>query len=276
MKRILAPTDFSECSQIATKVAGFVAQKANAELHLLHLLHSSEFLHIPRLGTDENSEALQRAKAKALEKLETVAAEMEQTNVTTKSFVGLDATVQEITKHVKQHEIDLIVMGSHGSSGFQEAFLGSNTQKVLRKTKTPVLVLKALPEKMDFQNIVFASTFREDVHDAFSKILNFAKIFGAKIHLLYVNMPYNFELSSSSIKRMQEFSDKYPGNDFQMHIYNAFDEESGILKFSHANNIDLIATTTHGKSGFIQMISPSITESLANHSSLPVLSVNLK
>lgn len=276
MKRILAPTDFSECSQSAIKVATQIAQKANAQLDLLHLLHVPEFIHRPKSETVERSGDFEIAKTEALEKLESLEVEIQKNNVRTNSFLGLEATIQEITKHVKDHEIDLVVMGSHGSSGFQEAFLGSNTQKVLRKTKTPVLVLKDLPEKIDFQHIVFASSFREDVHDAFLKILGFAKLFGATIHLLYINMPYNFEISSNSMKRMQEFSEQYPGNNFQLHIYNAFDEESGILKFSHANDIDLIATTTHGKTGFIQMISPSITESLANHSSLPVLSVNLK
>ena len=75
---------------------------------------------------------------------------------------------------------------------------------------------------------------------------------------------------------MLKFAAHYPGNNFTTNIFNAFDEESGILKFSALNNIDLIALTTHGKSGFIQMLSPSVTESLANHSSLPVLSVNVK
>jgi nucleotide-binding universal stress UspA family protein len=89
-------------------------------------------------------------------------------------------------------------------------------------------------------------------------------------------MPYNFEETDTSAERIHEFSSKYPGSNFKFHIYNAFDEESGILNFSKLNNIDLISTSTHGKSGFMQILSPSITESLANHSQLPVLSVNTK
>ena len=89
-------------------------------------------------------------------------------------------------------------------------------------------------------------------------------------------MPYNFEDSTTSSQRLLEFASQYPNHQFKQHIFNAFDEESGIIKFSKTHGIDLIATTTHGKSGFMQMLSPSITESLANHSSIPVLSVNLK
>jgi nucleotide-binding universal stress UspA family protein len=180
-----------------------------------------------------------------------------------------------ICDYADEINADLIVMGSHGTGGLKEAFLGSNTQRVLRTVSTPVLVIKnEIP--VDFKKIVFAATFKEDVHKAFAKILNFAKVYGSDVHLLYVNMPYNFEDSTSSNQRMHEFAAQYPNHQFKQHIFNAFDEESGIIKFSKTNGIDLIATTTHGKSGFMQMLSPSITESLANHSSLPVLSVNLK
>lgn len=176
---------------------------------------------------------------------------------------------------MEQHDIDLVVMGSQGTGGLKEVFLGSNNQRVLRTVSAPVLVVKnEMPA--DLKKIVFAATFKEDVHKAFAKILTFAKVYGSDVHLLYVNMPYNFEDSTTSVQRMQEFAAHYPTHQFKQHIFNAFDEESGIIKFSKINGIDLIATTTHGKSGFMQILSASIIERSANHSSLPILSINLK
>ncbi len=276
MKQILVPTDFSECAASAIAVAKFIAEKTGAQLDLLHLLDSPAFMHLSRAGAAEVPEEVKKEKGEAQQKLNDLKTSISKAGVKVQTFLGMEATTQQITNHAEKHESDLIVMGSHGSSGFKEAFLGSNTQKILRRSKAPVLVVKEVPQPLKFDNIVFASTFRKDVHQAFEKILKMAELMGANIHLLYVNMPYNFEVSSNSMGRMQEFAQNYPGHDFAMHIYNAFDEESGILKFSHEYEIDLIATTTHGKSGFIQMLSPSITESLANHSSLPVLSVNVK
>ena len=75
---------------------------------------------------------------------------------------------------------------------------------------------------------------------------------------------------------MNSFLKKCPKGNCSINIYNSLNEESGIQKFSASINADLIAMTTHGKTGFMKMISPSITESLVNHSEIPVLSVNTK
>jgi nucleotide-binding universal stress UspA family protein len=275
MKKILVPTDFSSFGKIAENAALSIAKKANASVDFLHLMDIPKFLSQSATAKPELPEEMKAAIGQAHQYMNELNKNATDKGLNAKTFISETSGIDVLKNHVKQHEIDLVIMGSHGASGLKEAFLGSNTQKVLRTVSAPVLVVKnAIPE--NFSDIVFASTFKEDVHKAFEKVQNFANIFAANIHLLYVNMPYNFEESGISVERMQKFAAQYPGNFFKIHIFNAFDEETGILKFSQANNIDLIATSTHGKSGFIQMLSPSVTESLANHSSLPVLSVNLK
>ena len=95
-------------------------------------------------------------------------------------------------------------MGSHGAHGAKE-ILGSNTQKVIRNAKVPVLVLKDEPAKFEVNNIVFASTFQEDVHLSFEKVIAFAELMDAQIHLLNVNMPFNFQESDEAeAKRSRE------------------------------------------------------------------------
>ncbi len=276
MKNILVPTDFSECGYIASQVAMAIAQKNGASLHFLHAMSLPKFLKISATDAKDMPNEFRIAKGQAEQNLNNLNAEATRLKISSKVYLSHDAVIDEVLTHIDTHKTDLVVMGSYGSSGFREAFLGSNTQRVLRQSKAPVLVVKQLPRVVDFKSIVFASSFKEDVHASFRKVLEFARIYGAQIHLLYVNMPYNFEESSTSAARMQAFAKMYPGVDFKMHIYNAFDEESGILNFSHSHQIDLIAITTHGKSGFVQMLSPSITEGLANHAALPVLSVNIK
>lgn len=275
MKKILIPTDFSSFAKLAENTAMTIASKSNAAIEFIHLMDIPKYLSPSATAATELPEELKSKIGAAHQYLNELVQLAEQKGLQAKSYVTETSGIEIIKNHVEQHDIDLVVMGSHGTGGLKEAFLGSNTQRVLRTVSSPVLVVKnEMPA--DLKNIVFAATFKEDVHKAFAKILNFAKIFGSDVHLLYVNMPYNFEDSTTSAQRMQEFAAQYPTHQFKQHIFNAFDEESGIIKFSKTNGIDLIATTTHGKSGFMQMLSPSITESLANHSSLPVLSVNLK
>lgn len=276
MKHILVPTDFSEFGKIAETVGMTIAEKTKASIDFLHLMDIPRYLNQSATAKDELPEELRTVLGAAHQYMNNLNQEAINKGLTAKTFLSEHSSIDVIKNHVAQHAVDLVIMGSHGASGIKEAFLGSNTQKVLRTVSAPVLVLKEIPKNLTFSNLVFASTFKEDVHHVFEKVRNFAQIFGAEIHLLYVNMPYNFEETGHTMERIQKFAAKYPGNSFKMHIYNAFDEESGILKFAHEHNIDVIATSTHGKSGFMQMLSPSVTESLANHSSLPVLSVNVK
>jgi len=276
MKHILVPTDFSEFGKIAENVGMTIAEKTKASIDFLHLMDIPRYLSQSATTKEELPEELKSVIGAAHQYMNNLSQEATEKGLIAKTFLSEQASIEVIKNHVAQHNVDLVIMGSHGANGIKEAFLGSNTQKVLRTVSAPVLVLKEMPKNLNFSSIVFASTFKEDVHNAFEKVRNFAQIFGAEIHLLYVNMPYNFEETGHTIERIQGFAAKYSGNNFKIHIYNAFDEEGGILKFAHEHNIDVISTSTHGKSGFMQMLSPSVTESLANHSSLPVLSVNIK
>ena len=86
-------------------------------------------------------------------------------------------------------------MGSKGAKGIKETLVGSNTQKVVEKSKTPVLIIKNRHEKFSLRNVVFASDFPEDVLKPFKKLIEFMDLMGDDIDLLYVNSPEDFEES---------------------------------------------------------------------------------
>ena len=89
-------------------------------------------------------------------------------------------------------------------------------------------------------------------------------------------MPFSFEETDKSMEKMEAFHATCPrGGSCTTNIYNSLNEERGILKFSESVGADLIALTTHGRSGFFNLIGKSITESLANHAAVPLLSINL-
>jgi len=89
-------------------------------------------------------------------------------------------------------------------------------------------------------------------------------------------VPYSFEETDRSLEKMHAFHKSCPrGGTCTTNIYNSLNEERGILKFAESVEADLIALTTHGKTGFLSLMSKSITESLVNHSEIPILSINL-
>ena len=274
MKNILVPTDFSDCAKVAEDVGFEIAKKANAEIHFLHLLATpTDWVKLSL----EKEELYPETKAKigtAKNELNELRKRAAAAGIESKEFLIFDKGKEEIEKHIEHHEHDFIVMGSHGAHGVKE-ILGSNTQRVIRNAKVPVLVLKGEPTKLEVNNIVFASTFQEDVNQAFHKVIAFADLMDAQIHLLSVNLPFHFQESDEAEANMQAFRDKCPRGNCTINIYNALNEERGIQKFAEKIKADVIAMTTHGRSGFMKMLSPSITESLVNHSSFPILSVNI-
>lgn len=276
MKNILVPTDFSECAKVAEDVGLEIAKTANAEIHFLHI--QSTPVNWVKLSL-EKEDLYPDTKAEighAKSKLNELVRRAEKLGLKAKQFLTFDKGREEIDQHIRHHQHDFIVMGSHGSSGLKE-LIGTNTQRVVRNSLVPVLVVKDKPKTSGFKQVVFASNFEEDVHIPFHKVVEFADLMKADTHLLYVNMPFNFKESDEIAADMLGFMKKCPRDrKCSMNVFNALNEERGILKFAENIKADVIALTTHGKTGFMKMLSPSITESLVNHSSVPVLSINIK
>jgi len=272
MKKIIVPTDFSDCANNASDAAIAIAKKANAEIHFMHILRTPVDWKRLRPEQEKNFPDILHKIGDAKSELTNLKRRaIGEGLVTETSMVfGNDG----IVNHLQDHSHDFIVMGSHGTKGFKEV-IGSNTQKIVRYTSSPVLVIKNKMPDFEVKNIVFASTF-EGSFKPFEKVIELADIMKAKIHLLNVNMPFHFKETDEIEAKMEGFLSKCPRGNCTINIYNALNEERGIQKFADSINAELIALTTHGKTGFMKMISPSIAESLVNHSNKAVLCVNLR
>lgn len=275
MNNILVPTDFSETATRAAEIAISIAEKSGGEIHFLHL----QITPVPWVKLDKEKEQRFPETLKeighATNDLNKLVKKAENEGLKAEKFLVFDVGREEILKHIPFHHHDFVVMGSHGATGAKELFVGSNAQKVLRDATAPVLIIKD-KSKWPVKNVVFASSFEEDVKEPFKMVVKFADLNESNIHLLYVNVPFSFEETDRSIEKMRAFHETCPREGTcTINIYNSLNEERGILKFAESVNADLIALTTHGRSGFFNLIGKSITESLANHAEIPILSINL-
>ena len=108
---------------------------------------------------------------------------------------------------------DLIVMGSHGTGGVKDFFVGSNTEKVVRNADIPVLVVKNDVVNTNFETVVFATDFDEECINAYLNATKLFDKFGSSLKLLYVNQPNELFRSSVEIeKRIANFLQKADGN----------------------------------------------------------------
>lgn len=143
IKQILLPTDFSECSAEATKYACSLAEQFQAELHLLHVVEQLGST-ISEAVTEMASafeDYLEVAEAKALSKLGQVLdpAWVKGKKVTLGTRVG--SPFVNIIEYAKEHQIDLIVIGTHGRTGLSHVLIGSVAERVVRMAPCPVLTV---------------------------------------------------------------------------------------------------------------------------------------
>ena len=277
MKKIIVPIDFSEHSEYALKTAAKLAKKYDAELLVLHMLEMSEIMLSASDGLQNQKTAffLQLAQQKFEDFLK-------------KDYLN-DIKVTPIIKHFKvfsevndvalKHDADLIVMGSQGTSGIAEFFVGSNTERVVRHSKIPVLVVKNDVQDVSFDVVAFACNFSED---AIKPYLDAKKMFnktGTKLYLVHVNLPNDKFKSSLEIeKRVVNFFSKAESNLDKMkdvHYVSDYTVEEGVLNCANKIGADLIIVPTHGRKGLAHFFEGSIGEDVANHSTLPVMTFKI-
>ena len=161
------------------------------------------------------------------------------------------------------------------SSGANLVLIGSNTEKVVRHSEIPVLVIKKDTVEFHAENIVFASDFSDEVKKPFGKAIEFANHFDATLHLVMVNTPNNFKSTNESNDIMNKFVSDSKATNVVTHIYNDTNVEKGILNFANSINADLIGMSTHGRKGLSHFFNGSISEDLVNHASIPVVTFKI-
>lgn len=278
MKKILVPTDFSEQADYALEAASQLARKYDSEIYLLHLLELPEQLidlNPTSTGSNQVPEAIFFMR-KAHEKFEKVKQKEILNGIPVYETVIFKETFNGILEVGKKNDCDLIVMGSHGASGLKEVFIGSNTEKVVRNSDIPVLVIKEKTDILNTNDLVFASDFVPNVKNSFVEATKFAEKIGAKIHLVYINTANKFKTTEQLEKKMNKFLEGVDFKDYTLNVYNAESIEKGILKFSAKMNADLIGISTHGRKGLAHFLNGSISEDLVNHAKTPVITFKIQ
>jgi len=273
MKRILVPTDFSEQADNALKIAVQIAKTYGSEIFVIHSMETP--LH---LATSSDTGSLPESLffIKLAEKRFSELRKKEYLDgIVLNEAIGRNEIYEDIEEACKKNKISLIIMGSSGASGFKEMFVGSNTEKVVRTSEIPVLVIKNDHPEFEVKDFVFASDFSKSGVGAFKKAQKFALKIGAKTHLLLVNTPANFKTSLQANALMEGFVKGMDMENYTFNIYNDTSVEKGILNFARHINAQLIGMGTHGRKGISHFFNGSISEDLVNHANMPIITFKI-
>jgi len=277
MKKILVPCDFSKPSVNAFRFALDLAIRTKGSVELLHIielpiLHDTTLM--PVLNFEEA--LLKELEAKAATSFVKMTEKYNTEGVKVTWTIEFGGVCKLIEDHIHGKSIDTVVMGSHGASGLREYFIGSNAERIVRRSSVPVLIVKEY-FKGGIKNIVFPNNLDlEDQDDLLQKIRSIQNYFGAQLHVDWINTPLNFASDVITRQRLEEFAKHFALKNYTLNIFNHPTGNDGIVEFAKITNADMIAMGTHGRKGFGHWLNGSLAEDVVNHSKALVWTYSLK
>lgn len=293
INNILVPRDFSAVSDQALRHGFALAAHMGATLHVLHaeVPHAAEnretYDSDPTSDLDSIREELTRAGAAPEEALDSV------------SLVGSMrrdvAAAPAILRYAADEEVDVIVLGTHGRRGASRILLGSVAEEVVRRADRPVLTVRGEEDPPDsvpgpVDRLLVPVDFSEHAQEATRVAKEWAALYEAQIDLLHVveeNLHPAFyvggvqsaydadpNIEEKVRDELTAFADEVGGPDVPIDVHAGPGSAAPtIAEFVEENDVDLVAMSTHGRTGMERFFLGSVAEKVVRHVPCPVLTV---
>jgi nucleotide-binding universal stress UspA family protein len=280
IEKILFPTDLSESSLQALPLATHLAELHGSDLHMFHayVMHSLAAI---------NDDDLYPGEGEARWALEESVAGVTWNRVVHSIGRAVHAA-PAILEFANEHDIDLIVMGSHGRRGFRRLLLGSVTEEVVRLAKCPVLVIRDDPDTitpLTISRVLVPVDFSHHGSMAASYGRELASAWNANLELLHVMEPAPYADAELSFPRL---TDEQEVRSFAEDHLAGIAENMGIdhpacikvvsgyaadVIISESARADgtVIVMPSHGYRGFERVLLGSVTERVLRRAPCPVL-----
>lgn len=267
MRKILVPTDFSECANNALDYAIFLSKKMDAEIVLLSAYH------IPSSGAAtivmNIQEDLRKETQEELDELIKLKTK-NNSGLKISSIVDFNIPSNSIVRMVNKYEFDMVVLGTTGASGIKDIFLGSTTSAIINKVKIPIL---AVPLDSNFKGIdtLLMACSLDSIKSVDS--MNFFKLFATKLNFkvkfLNVVQDNDDKVSEKLFKKNESLKIIFDTFDYELDLVKSNDVEKAILDAVEEKH--LLSVVTRERTFFDKLFHSSMSKKLAKHSTSPIL-----
>lgn len=277
MKTILVPTDFTPASVAATKFAQGLATKFKSTIVLLHVVEAVDEASFniegeaSATGSIEDRLFNMKMIEKARKDLSTAKSLLSDAGIDVRSLLRVGDAYHGMQAIITEQKADLVIMGTEGDTGNSHLFIGTNTEKIVRRSSCPVISVNRKTKFESLKSIVWATSLnQEDLNlpPVLKEIINAGNI---TVHLVRINTPGMFMRDVVSKEKLEAIAEYMKFEKFTINVFNDLEESSGINHFAETVNADLIALSTHGRHGIAQLVNGSIAEGLINHTKRAVL-----
>jgi nucleotide-binding universal stress UspA family protein len=284
IRRILWPTDFSTGAGRAFPYAAALASWHEAELHVLNVKEEGAEVDASVPISQEDLTDLLTAAGDPPQHVDLDALTLVQEQRENAS------PPQAIVSYVEDHDVDLVVAGTHGRRGLQRFLIGSVAEEVLRTAPCPVLTVRGEQEvapAWSVRNILVPMDFSDAALDALRHAKELALTYGAQITLLHaveeVVYPSAYGVEPANLPGPQVI-DRVEANLAELARTEVGYEHvtveakvgyapSTILDYADSHEVDLVVIATHGRTGLERMLLGSVAERVVRRSPAPVFVV---
>jgi nucleotide-binding universal stress UspA family protein len=275
VRRILAPTDFSECATGAVEYAKVLARRFRSGITLLHVAPiRATFEPLPLTGmsfvepfADEQERA---ASALAAYRADLLADFPESDGVL---VTGTPA--EAILTTSRSVDADIIVMGTHGREGLRRAFLGSVAESVIQRSDKPVLTVRSIADRRrpsGIARILCPVNYSEVASRAFQHALLLASAFEAELTVLYLEEEGEVD-HSAEMHRLREWVSDVPLTMRATLLVDHGEAAAQVNDYALRHEIDLIVMGVQHKRRDTITVIGTTTATLTRHAPCPVLTI---
>ena len=276
MKNILLPTDFSKNSWNAIEYAINFYKDTPCNFYLLNVGRESNLVvndspYIPDKEVLENL-ILKPSKQKLKQFLKQIREEFPKNKKHNfYTLVDYNFFIDSIRKHVKEKEIDLIIMGTKGASGFKEYMIGSNTGEVITKVSCTTLVVPENAKYTALKEIAFPTDFilsyNTQILKSISAILQKEN---ASLRILHINKK-KIQLTIDQENNKDVLEDLFSNFEGSFHNLTNTKVEDAVQCFVESRNINMIVMVAKSLNYFQQILFHSKVEKISYHTNVPFL-----
>ena len=275
--KILVPTDFSEVANHALDTAIMLVKKFGGSIKFAHFIEYPKTLKQVELDQYLKLEIRNSFTSAITIKCEALEHSIKNEGVNASFEISEEGFLDGMSKLCEEENYDMVVVGSHGTGGKSEWFIGSNTQKLVRKLNHEVLVVKNKPETIDYMNALFVTGLFENEKEVFDRFLSLATKLGIrKVHIMSVDTSSYFSQPTIVMEEaLQDFKDLVSDDmEVSTHFYKHLSVDAGVRNFTHEHEVDLVAISNHHRHPLKRIFSGSNVEMIVNHIDCPILTID--
>lgn len=267
MKHILVPFDFSAPAIEALKFATELAKREDTDISMIHAVEFPAMIN-SSVALEYEREYMALHRTRAIKRMNKIAQRLAK-GIKVNTLIDFGGVVPAVERAATYSKADLIVMGTHGASGWKEITIGSNAEKVVRRSKVPVIAIRKSVKSI--RNIIFPfAQGTIDQKEIIESVKKLQLLFNAELHVVFINTPSAFGRDTKVRPAMEAFVDRYHLKNCSLDIFNDINEAEGIINYTSNFKDPMVAMGTHGRKGIKHLSMGSVTEDVLNHILCPI------